>query len=86
MAGDPLEWKLQETIALIPDDVWQAGPEAVTIGTSKKPFELAPLDYGVADQLRESWSVEYLDLRAEAHELVETIGNLEAASDINIAK
>jgi hypothetical protein len=29
MAGDPLPWDLQETIALIPDDIWEAGPEAV---------------------------------------------------------
>ncbi|NNV48907.1 hypothetical protein GTF03_18395 [Roseobacter sp. HKCCD7415] len=29
MAGDPLPWDLQEQIALIPDKVWEAGPEAV---------------------------------------------------------
>lgn len=27
--GEPIDWKLQEKIALIPDDVWEAGPEAV---------------------------------------------------------
>ncbi|MGP1358072.1 hypothetical protein [Roseicyclus sp.] len=29
MAGDPLPWALQEKIALIPDAIWKAGPEAV---------------------------------------------------------
>ena len=29
MAGDPLPWDLQERVALIPDDIWEAGPEAV---------------------------------------------------------
>ena len=29
MAGDPVPWELQERIALIPDAVWEAGPEAV---------------------------------------------------------
>jgi len=29
MAGDPLPWDLQEQIALIPDEIWEAGPEAV---------------------------------------------------------
>jgi hypothetical protein len=29
MAGDPLPWDLQEQIALIPNDIWDAGPEAV---------------------------------------------------------
>ena len=29
MAGDPLPWDLQERVALIPDEIWEAGPEAV---------------------------------------------------------
>ena len=29
LAGEPLPWDLQEQVALIPDDIWQAGPEAV---------------------------------------------------------
>jgi hypothetical protein len=29
MAGDPLPWDLQEQIALIPNEVWETGPEAV---------------------------------------------------------
>ncbi|MFA9232435.1 MAG: hypothetical protein ACEQSU_17115 [Microgenomates group bacterium] len=29
VAGDPLSWDLQRDIALIPDDVWEAGPKAV---------------------------------------------------------
>lgn len=29
MAGDPLPWDLQEQVALIPDEIWEAGPEAV---------------------------------------------------------
>ncbi|MEM9318980.1 MAG: hypothetical protein AAGA70_08220 [Pseudomonadota bacterium] len=29
MTGDPLPWDLQEQIALIPDEIWEAGPEAV---------------------------------------------------------
>ncbi len=29
MAGDPLPWDLQEKIALIPNEIWEAGPEAV---------------------------------------------------------
>jgi hypothetical protein len=29
MAGDPLPWELQEQVALIPSEIWEAGPEAV---------------------------------------------------------
>ncbi|PJE32683.1 hypothetical protein [Pseudooceanicola marinus] len=29
MAGDPLPWDLQREVALIPDAIWQQGPEAV---------------------------------------------------------
>lgn len=29
MAGDPLPWDLQREVALIPDEIWQQGPEAV---------------------------------------------------------
>ena len=29
MEGDPLPWGLQERVALIPDEIWEAGPEAV---------------------------------------------------------
>jgi hypothetical protein len=29
MAGDPLPWDLQEQIALIPNEIWETGPEAV---------------------------------------------------------
>ena len=29
VAGRPLDWTLQEKIALIPNDIWQSGPEAV---------------------------------------------------------
>jgi hypothetical protein len=29
LAGQPLPWDLQEQVALIPDDIWEAGPEAV---------------------------------------------------------
>lgn len=29
MVGDPLPWGLQEQVALIPNDIWDAGPEAV---------------------------------------------------------
>jgi hypothetical protein len=29
MAGDPLPWDLQEQIALISNDIWEAGPDAV---------------------------------------------------------
>lgn len=31
MAGDPLPWELQREIALIPDAIWQQGPEAVAL-------------------------------------------------------
>ena len=27
--GPPLDWKLQEAVALIPDEDWEAGPERV---------------------------------------------------------
>lgn len=27
--GQPMDWGLQEQVALIPDDIWEAGPEAV---------------------------------------------------------
>lgn len=29
MSGQQLDWNLQETVALIPDEVWEAGPGAV---------------------------------------------------------
>lgn len=29
MAGDPLPWDLQREVALIPDEIWEQGPEAV---------------------------------------------------------
>ncbi|MBO6602516.1 MAG: hypothetical protein JJ938_07795 [Roseicyclus sp.] len=29
MAGEPLPWGLQKAVALIPEDIWDAGPEAV---------------------------------------------------------
>ena len=29
VAGQPLDWALQEKVALIPDDIWQQGPAAV---------------------------------------------------------
>ena len=35
MAGDPLPWELQERVALIPDEVWEAGPEAVAAEIEK---------------------------------------------------
>ncbi|OAN70775.1 hypothetical protein A8B78_04810 [Jannaschia sp. EhC01] len=42
MAGDPLNWKLQEQIALIPNEIWEAGPEAVAeaIAEIEAQFEL----------------------------------------------
>ena len=33
--GDPLPWDLQEQIALIPDETWEAGPEAVAAEIEK---------------------------------------------------
>ena len=29
LAGEPLDWELQRRVALIPDEVWQAGPKSV---------------------------------------------------------
>jgi hypothetical protein len=42
MAGDPLPWDLQERIALIPNEIWEAGPEAVAeeIARIEAEFEL----------------------------------------------
>lgn len=42
MKGEPLDWKLQEAVALIPDEVWEAGPEAVAaeIARIEAKFEL----------------------------------------------
>jgi hypothetical protein len=42
MRGEPLDWKLQEQIALIPNAVWDAGPEAVAAEISRieAKFEL----------------------------------------------
>ncbi len=39
MAGDPLPWDLQEQIALIPDEIWKAGPEAVAEEIKKLRFQ-----------------------------------------------
>jgi hypothetical protein len=46
MAGDPLPWALQEKIALIPNDIWEAGPEAVAaeIERIREEFEGWGLD------------------------------------------
>ncbi|MEJ6389666.1 hypothetical protein [Gymnodinialimonas ulvae] len=60
MAGDPLPWDLQEKIALIPNEIWEAGPEAVAeqIALIEAAFELrrriADLEAGqaVAEQGR----------------------------------
>lgn len=41
MLGDPLPWDLQENIALIPDEIWEAGPEAVAEEIDKLRFENA---------------------------------------------
>lgn len=30
LAGQPLAWDLQERVSLLPDDIWRAGPEAVS--------------------------------------------------------
>jgi hypothetical protein len=42
MAGDPLPWDLQEQIALIPNEIWETGPEAVAkeIERIEAEFEL----------------------------------------------
>jgi hypothetical protein len=42
IAGDPLPWDLQEQIALIPNEIWEAGPEAVAaeIARIEAEFEL----------------------------------------------
>jgi hypothetical protein len=39
MAGDPLPWGLQEQIALIPNEVWKAGPEAVAVEIARLEAE-----------------------------------------------
>lgn len=54
MAGDPLPWKLQEQIALIPNEIWEAGPEAVAeeIERIEAEFELrARIEAVEADQV-----------------------------------
>lgn len=50
MAGDPLPWDLQEQIALIPSEVWEAGPEAVAeeIARIEEEFSGPPLDNAAA--------------------------------------
>jgi hypothetical protein len=42
MAGDPLPWELQEKVALIQNEIWDAGPEAVAaeIARIEAAFEL----------------------------------------------
>jgi hypothetical protein len=42
MAGDPLPWDMQEKVALIPNEIWEAGPEAVEeeIARIEAEFEL----------------------------------------------
>jgi hypothetical protein len=42
MAGDPLPWDLQEQVALIPNEVWEAGPEAVAKEIAKIEAALSP--------------------------------------------
>ena len=39
LAGEPLDWELQRRVALIPDEVWRDGPEAVAAAIRK--IELA---------------------------------------------
>ncbi len=44
MAGDPLPWDLQEAVALIPEDIWGAGPEAVAA-------EIARIELGFSTEV-----------------------------------
>lgn len=53
MAGDPLPWDLQEKIALMPNDIWEAGPEAVAreIARIEEEFYGPPLEDATAANL-----------------------------------
>jgi hypothetical protein len=44
--GRPMDWALQREVALIPEDVWKAGPEAVAarIAEIERDFKGEPLD------------------------------------------
>lgn len=41
--GRPMDWALQRAVALIPDDVWQAGPEAVAARIAEIEAEFVPM-------------------------------------------
>jgi len=69
MAGDPLPWDLQEQIALIPDGIWQAGPQAVAVRIAeierqfygdpeKRPDTVPPLERTVLRDLVRSMLAE----------------------------
>jgi hypothetical protein len=49
MAGDPLPWDLQVQIALIPNDIWEAGPDAVAAEIEKRKTEF--LARSVAEEI-----------------------------------
>ena len=71
LAGNPLPWDLQEAVALIPDDIWEAGPEAVAAEIEKieAAFYGQPLPDEVArsaaEQMLQDASV-YSDILAGA--------------------
>jgi hypothetical protein len=41
LRGDPLPWDLQESIALIPDEIWEAGPATVADEIERLSFQFA---------------------------------------------
>lgn len=54
--GSPLPWDLQHDIALIPDEVWKAGPGPVAeaIALIEERFDLKAQVAGLKEQLRQS--------------------------------
>lgn len=44
VAGRPLDWALQEKVALIPDDIWQQGPAAVARAIRDIEEAMTPLE------------------------------------------
>lgn len=89
MRGEPLDWKLQEQFALISDEVWEHGVEAVAeaIDEIKREYDASKLDDDVARKQAEGLtkaSSHFAAIAGDAAEILETnITKYKADADEN---
>ncbi|MGL6208904.1 MAG: hypothetical protein ACRC14_03635 [Paracoccaceae bacterium] len=69
LSGNPVDWDLQHEIALIPDDVWTAGPAPVAkaIARLEERFDLKAQVTALKEQLREAAFVASSSTASPAH-------------------